>query len=198
MPLGDMIRRSAHRFPNRTALVFRESQQTYFEFNRRVNRLAHALLGLGLRKGDRVALLSHNEPAFFEVYFACAKSGVIFIPINNLLRKAELLQILNYVEPRCLFFDPEFKEVIGALRSELRSIEVSVCLRGEGTGPPRPPMRVLIVTVAALKSRRSRITDDDVMSIFLTSGTTGLPKGAMRTHRHIYLNALTSTAEIGS
>ena len=195
MPMGDVIRRSAHRFPNKTALVFRESQQTYGELNRRVNRLAHSLLGLGLKKGDRVALLSHNAPAFFEIYFACAKSGGIFVPVNNLLRRSELLQVLNYVEPRYLFFGPEFEEMVGALRSELRGIEVSVCMTEGVSGSLIPCER--LIGGGNPEEPEIRISEDDIMSIFLTSGTTGLPKGAMRTHRHVHINALTGAAEVG-
>jgi acyl-CoA synthetase (AMP-forming)/AMP-acid ligase II len=65
MPMGDMIRRSAHRFPEKTALVFRGSQVSYGELNRRVNSLAHSLLEVGIKKGDRVAVLTHNAPEFY-------------------------------------------------------------------------------------------------------------------------------------
>ena len=195
MPMGDLIRRSAHRFPNKTALVFGESRLTYRELNRRVNSLANSLLRLNLKKGDRVALLSHNHPAYFEVYFACAKSGGIFVPINNLLRRAELLQILNYVEPRYLIFGPEFEETLGSMRSELKSVETWVCLKEEAAAPVLPYAGLM--EKGGSEEPEVSITDDDIMSIILTSGTTGLPKGAMRTHRHIYINALTGASEVG-
>jgi acyl-CoA synthetase (AMP-forming)/AMP-acid ligase II len=195
MPMGDVIRRSAHRFPNKTALVFRESSLTYGELNRRVNSLANSLLQMGLRKGDRVVLLSHNHPAYFEVYFACAKSGGVFVPVNNLLRRAELLQILNYIEPRFLFFGPDFEETLGPIRSELKSVERWVCLKEEAAAPLLPYAR--LVEKGSSEEPEVSVMDDDIMSIVLTSGTTGLPKGAMRTHRHIYINALTGAAEVG-
>jgi long-chain acyl-CoA synthetase len=195
MPVGDMIRRSAHRSPDKTALVFRESQITYRQLNRRVNSLAHALLGLGLKKGERVVLLSHNSPAYYEVYFACAKTGGIFVPVNNLLKRSELLQILNYIEPRYLFFGAEFLDRAEGLRGELTDTEVFVCI-GDGTTLSSIPYEDMI-SRGAPDEPAVKITDDDVISIFLTSGTTGLPKGALRTHKHIYLNALTCAAEVG-
>jgi len=193
--MGDVIRRSAHRFPDKAALVFREAEITYGELNRRVNRLARFLLKAGLKKGERVALLSHNGPVYFELYFACAKCGGIFVPVNNLLKQAELLQILNYVEPRFLFLAPEFEEKIEALRGDLDKTEVFVSLSQEPSGVFRPYESCL--GEGSPEEPAVTVTDDDVMSIFLTSGTTGRPKGAMRTHRHIYVNALTGAAEVG-
>ena len=195
MPMGDVIRRSAHRFPNRTALVFGETSWTYKELNRRVNGLANSLLQLGLKKGDRVALLAHNSTVYFEVYFACAKSGGIFVPINNLLRRAELLQILNYIGPRYIVFGPEFEEVLGSIRGELKSVETWVCLK-EGVSAPILSYNRLVKEGNG-EEPGVAIADDDIMSIVLTSGTTGLPKGAMRSHRHIYVNGLTGAAEVG-
>ncbi|PKN63351.1 MAG: o-succinylbenzoate--CoA ligase [Deltaproteobacteria bacterium HGW-Deltaproteobacteria-15] len=195
MPMGDVIRRSAHRFPNKTALVFGETSWTYKELNRRVNGLANSFLQLGLKKGDRVALLAHNGPVYFEVYFACAKSGGIFVPINNLLRRAELLQILNYIGPRYIVFGPEFEEVLGSIRGELKSVETWVCLK-EGVSAPILSYDRLVKEGNG-EEPGVAIADDDIMSIVLTSGTTGLPKGAMRSHRHIYVNGLTGAAEVG-
>ncbi|MEW6667103.1 MAG: long-chain-fatty-acid--CoA ligase [Thermodesulfobacteriota bacterium] len=190
-----MIRRSAHRSPNKTALVFREARITYRELNRRVNSLAHALMGLGLKKGERVALISHNGPAYYEVYFACAKTGGIFVPVNNLLKRSELLQILNYIKPRYLVFGPEFLDRVEDVRGELTHTEVFLC-----TGSGETPFSVSyedLISRGSAEEPGVEVTDEDVISIFLTSGTTGLPKGAMRTHKNIYINALTCTAEIG-
>ncbi len=63
--------------------------------------MANGLLEIGVQKGDRVAVLLHNGPEFIEIYFACARSGAIFVPINNLLKEAELARIIEYIKPRC-------------------------------------------------------------------------------------------------
>lgn len=194
MSVGNVLRRSAFNFPDKPALIFGDERLNYAELNRRVNCVANSLLKMGLKKGDRVAVLLHNCPEFIEIYFACAKSGGIFVPINNLLRPKELLQIFDYLKPRFLFFDKDFTEVVLSSDPELRSIEFPVALhresadfrqyhdlvdRGEGTEPN--------VTVS----------DNDIGSIFLTSGTTGRPKGAMRTHRHDLINMMSSALEVG-
>ena len=76
MPVGDMIRRSADKFPEKTALIFKDKRITYRELNERVNALANRLLDMGGEKGDRVAVLLHNCVEYIEAYFACAKSGL--------------------------------------------------------------------------------------------------------------------------
>ena len=92
MSIGNILRRSAANCPNKTALIFQNQRITYAEMNRRVNRVANSFLQMGLEKGDRVAVLSHNCPEFIEIYFACAKTGAIFVPINNLLKQKELME----------------------------------------------------------------------------------------------------------
>ncbi len=87
--------------------------------NQRVNRLSHALLGAGLKKGDRIGVLVHNCHQFIELYFAAAKTGGIFCPYNNHLMPRELKEILNYSTPRFLFLDADFGETIDALAPEL-------------------------------------------------------------------------------
>jgi acyl-CoA synthetase (AMP-forming)/AMP-acid ligase II len=100
MGVGNILRRSAFNFPDKPALVFGSQRTSYTELNRRVNCVANSLLNMGLKKGDRVAVLLHNCPGFIETYFACAKSGGIFVPINNLLKQKELMQIFEYINPR--------------------------------------------------------------------------------------------------
>jgi len=192
--IGNIIRWSASNFPNKTALIFGDRRLTYKEFNLRVNRLSNSLLKMGLKKGDRVAVVLHNCPEFLEIYFALAKIGGIFIPINNLLKERELRQILDYVRPRFLILDPEYEGSVNSIRKDLKFIKFFIGIQGTssqsffqyealiGQGQPGEP--------------DVRVSDDNIMSIFLTSGTTGLPKGAMRTHRHDFINAMTGAIEL--
>jgi long-chain acyl-CoA synthetase len=194
MPMSDIIRRSALRFPEKTALIHGANRLTYRSLNQRVNRLAHSLLKTGFRKGDLVAALLHNCPEFFEIYYASAKIGGIFVPINNLLRPTELRQVLGYLEPRYLFLDPEYREVVTLIREDLKSIEFLAELRGPSASTFKP-YDDLIENGDAAEPGVS-ISDDDIASIFLTSGTTGLPKGAMRTHRHVFNDVLVGAIEL--
>lgn len=194
MGVGNILRRSAFNYANKTALVFENQRIDYCELNRRVNCLANSLLQMGLLKGDRVAVLLHNCPEFFEIYFACAKSGAIFVPINNLFRQEELKKVFQYIEPRFLIFDEEFTGIVQAFLPELKFLEFLIVLRGQSTGCKN--YGELIDGGEGTEPNIS-ITDDDIVNIFLTSGTTGQPKGAMRNHRHDVINMMSSALELG-
>ena len=125
MGVGNILRRSAFNNANKPALVFESRRINYGELNQRVNRLANGLLQMGLLKGDRVAVLLHNGPEFFEVYFACAKAGAIFVPINNLLKQKELVQIFQYIGPRFLIYDDEYAETLQAVLPGLKFLELT-------------------------------------------------------------------------
>ncbi|EFK09590.1 TRAP transporter, DctM-like membrane protein [delta proteobacterium NaphS2] len=194
MPVGDMVRRSAERFPDKTAIIFRGKRIIYGELNRRVNALANRLLDMGGRKGDRVAVVLHNCPEYIEAYFACAKSGLVFVPINNLLKERELTQIIRYIEPRFLLLDSDFETLIETATTEMDFVEFKISL----SDPPHPPFISYekSVNLGDKGEPEAEISKDDVMSIFLTSGTTGLPKGAMRTHHQNFQNAMTCALEM--
>lgn len=194
MPIGNFMRRSADKFPEKTALITQNARMTYRSLNSRVNRLANRLLQAGLKKGDRVAVIFHNCSEFIEVYFACAKSGGVFVPINNLLKERELRQILEYIQPRFLIIDPEFEGVTKSLAVGMPFLESLYVLR-EDPEPPFSPYEGLIKGGVAHEPEVT-VTDDDIMSIFLTSGTTGLPKGAVRSHRQDVMNAMTGAIEM--
>ncbi|MBU4604918.1 MAG: AMP-binding protein, partial [Proteobacteria bacterium] len=90
MLMGRALARSAQRHPDKTAVIFEDCSWTYREFNARVNRLAHALSGLGLGKGDKLAVLALNGPEYLEIYHATAKLGVWMVPINHRLKAPEM------------------------------------------------------------------------------------------------------------
>jgi len=193
MPVGDILRRNAFNYGNKTALIFEDQRITYAELNRTVNRAAHQLLKMGLQKGDRLAVLLHNNVEFIELYFACAKSGLVFVPLNNLLKARELIQILEYIKPRGLVFAPDFLELVQPILGGLACIQSPICLT-EQKG---------FLSYHAVKDAGSDeepetvLNDEDLVSIFLTSGTTGRPKGVMRTHRHDWINMMSCALEMG-
>jgi long-chain acyl-CoA synthetase len=194
MSVGNILRRSAFNFPDKHALVFGSQRTSYAELNRRVNCISNSLLKMGLQKGDRVAVLLHNCPEFIEMYFACAKCGGIFVPINNLLKKRELMQIFGYIKPRFLIFDQDFSEIVQSSAPEMKSIAFPVALHGE---PQVFRQYGDLVSQGDSAEPNEYISDDDLASIFLTSGTTGRPKGAMRTHRHDFINMMSCAIELG-
>lgn len=194
MCVGNVLRRSAFNFPDKTALVFGNQRISYAELNRRVNCVANSLVNMGLKRGDRVAVLLHNCPEFIETYFASAKSGGIFVPINNLLKQKELMQIFEYIKPRFLIFDADFTEIVRPSLATLKFIEFPIALR---EGAPDLRQYSELVNGGGDAEPKTGVSDDDLSAIFLTSGTTGRPKGAVRTHRHDLLNMMSCAIELG-
>ena len=194
MSVGGILRRNAFNFGDKTALVFEGRRVSYGELNQTVNRAANHLLHMGLQKGDRLAVLLHNSVEFIELYFACAKSGLVFVPLNNLLKAREVVQILEYIRPRALVFDHDFTELIQSILPGLGFIQFAVCLGEESA---EFPSYHTLTQGGSDKEPQIALSDDDLISIFLTSGTTGRPKGVMRTHRHDWVNMMSCALEMG-
>mgnify|MGYP006282226779 CR=1 FL=1 len=194
MSVGGILRRNAFNFGDKTALVFEGRRVSYGELNQTVNRAANHLLHMGLQKGDRLAVLLHNSVEFIELYFACAKSGLVFVPLNNLLKAREVVQILEYIRPRALVFDHDFTELIQSVLPGLGFIQFAVCLGEESA---EFPSYHTLTQGGSDKEPQIALSDDDLISIFLTSGTTGRPKGVMRTHRHDWVNMMSCALEMG-
>ena len=95
MVIGDVVKRNAKRYPDKTATVFEDNKYTFKEFNSRVNSLANALSDMGVQKGNRVAVLSDNCHQYIELYCAAPKGGMILVPLNCTLSKQELTYIIN-------------------------------------------------------------------------------------------------------
>jgi long-chain acyl-CoA synthetase len=195
MTIGDLLVRSANKFPDKTAVVSDGSvSMTFRAFNERVNRLAQRLCDFGLVKGDRIGVLVHNGHQFLELYFAAAKTGAVFCPYNNHLKQYEMKDILHYSLPKFLFVDQDFAGMIRGLAPELSSVDKYVCLQ-KPDGDFFEDYEAL-VSQGRNEEPSCKVLDDDVLSIFFTAGTTGKPKGAMRTHRHLMSDAVASVIEL--
>ena len=195
MTMGEVLRRTAARMPDKTALVMDEKSLTYAQLNNRVNRLAHALLGLGLEPGDRVAVLTHNCIEYYEIYLALCKARGVLVPFNNLLRQRELARDMAYIRPRFIVFQAEFGPIVGQLMAQGSWLEKAVSIGDGGLAGALDYEELM--GGQSQEEPAVAVQEDDLMSIFLTSGTTGRPKGAMRTHRHNCLNALAAAVELG-
>ncbi len=194
MVVGDMLVRSAAKFPEKIAVVSESVAMNYRTLNERVNRLGNALISRGLKKGDRIGVLVHNGRQFVEIYFAVAKAGGIFCPYNNHLTERELNDIINYSSPKFLFLDADFEDRIHAIKDHLKFLKFSICLQK----PRWPSVEDYegFLSEGEKKEPGTSILDNDRMSMFFTAGTTGRPKGAMHTHRHVVSNATAGVIEL--
>lgn len=159
-------------------------RRSYAAFHERIGRLATGLRAdFGVAKGDRVCALAHNHTDLFELQFACARLGAIFVPMNWRLTVPELRHIAGDAAPAVLLFDPEFAETAEALLAE--GVVPQLLAHGEGT----TAYEALIAGHAPL-AEYAAITHDDVATILYTSGTTGRPKGAQITHGMRFWHAI--------
>ena len=178
--LGYLLKRSAWKFPNKTAIVFEGKRITYDELDQRVNRLANALLKLGIKKGDKIASMMFNSSDLIEVYFAAAKIGAINVPINYRLVGEEVNYIIDHSDSSTLVYDKDLRNVIEPLLESKRLNSISV-----GQKHYFDSINYEELIRASVDSEPDISVDEkDLRFIMYTSGTTGFPKGAMFTHRN--------------
>lgn len=191
--LGDLARRNAAVHPDKIAfsgaLGQVSSRVSFGAVNARMNRLNAALRGLGLAKGDRVAVLARNRSEYFEV-LGVAKRGLIAVPLNWRLSPRELGRIIADCRPAAIVVEPPFAPTVDGLRGEI----------GEGTrfvafdAAPDGWLSYEALLGAADAGEPDTdggadVSPDDVACLMYSSGTTGAPKGAMLAHRGVVANA---------
>lgn len=182
MNLSMLLTKTANLFPDKEAFIHGEQKFTYAQFNGRTNRLANALQRLGIQPGENVAILQYNYPETYESLFACFKCGLGAVPINFRLHPKEFAFIIDHSEAKAVILSPEFNESIMTVRDSMPSVRHLITLDGADGE--------LLDYAALLKEASEEFIDADVSPdnlawLFYTSGTTGMPKGAMLTHRNL-------------
>jgi acyl-CoA synthetase (AMP-forming)/AMP-acid ligase II len=199
--VGDSLTRTADRHPNGVALVDGERRLTYAEFNSWVNRTANALTGLGYHRGDALALASGNSAEFLAVYYACAKLGVVCVPINLGWRADEVSYVLGHSSSRGLVVETQLVDVMAGAVAERSAVVDVIVAPGTGGAVPdtvggRPSMAFAALTEGVSDAEPECFVDDrDPITYLYTSGTTSFPKGVVGNHTAIYLESMTMALE---
>jgi len=191
------LERSADVFREKTAVAYRGTSYTYPELRKRVRRLASALAGVGVEKGDRVAVICPNIPPMLEAHYGIPLAGATMVPINTRLSSDEIGYILNHSGAKVLLVDTELSSAIERCRGQLETVKTIVSIVDRELGADAPPKSLdgpeYEAFLAAGREDPIKIPVEDeyeTISINYTSGTTGRPKGVMIHHRGAYLNAL--------
>ncbi|MGW3496500.1 acyl-CoA synthetase [Streptomyces sp. NPDC001020] len=176
-----MLRRSARRTPERVAVRYGDRSWTYAELDDAVSRAARALREAGLAPGDRVGAFGHNSDAYLIGFLACARAGLVHVPVNQNLTGDDLSYIVDQSGCALVLADPDLAGNLaeGVPVLPLRDAADSLLAR--------------LATTEAYDGAEPR--GEDLVQLLYTSGTTALPKGAMMTHRalvHEYLSAITA------
>jgi fatty-acyl-CoA synthase len=177
---------------NGATIALRQGERalSYATLADEVERLARALAEIGVGYGDRVAHLGPNDIATFEVFFAAGRLGAIFVPLNTRLTAAEVTFLLEDSHPRVLFYGPELAELVAALDPAAHGVTAVIPIAGFGPGT----LTALIEGAGHLPPVRSEVALSDDAVILYTSGTTGLPKGAVLSHANLTFNTMNQLA----
>jgi fatty-acyl-CoA synthase len=181
LAVGRWMRDRGASTPDRVAIDFLDEPTTYAQLDDRSERLAAALLAAGLRRGDRVASLTGNRPEHVELLFACAKAGLLLVPLNHRLAPAEIAYQLDDAGPSVLLTSAEHDGLAEAAL-DVASVAAPRRLRLD-----RATLDGFVADAAgAGHARDARVEDDDPLLLVYTSGTTGAPKGALLTHANCF------------
>ena len=165
--------------PDRDLIVFEGKRSTFRQTSERVNRLANALSKLGIQKADRIGILQVNCSHYIEAYFATAKLGAIFVPLNFRAKSGELSYMISNAEAKLIFVGNRYLEMVNNMLPELPTVEQCVSLEADNG---KNLYYENLVESSASDELTTEIEDDDLTILIYTAGTTGRPKGVPLKH----------------
>ena len=201
--MGDTLTRSAWRDPSKEAVVDGQLRVTYGELNQRVNRFANALAARGHRRGDALALMSGNSLEFLVTYYACAKLGIVCVPINLSWRREEIAYVLGHAQAKGVVVE---SQLVAPLLTALEDAsEVREVIVAPGTGERRqaPTDGRAWIPFEELSAQGSDaepdafVEDRDPITYLYTSGTTSAPKGVASSHLAVFVESHSAVIDIG-
>ncbi|MEJ2557015.1 MAG: AMP-binding protein [Anaerolineae bacterium] len=204
--LGEVLAETAARVPDKEALVFNNERVTWAEFGRRVDHLAQAFLELGIQRGDRIGVISTTRPEYLYTYLAAARVGAILVGFNILYTPPELTHLANLTRPVAMVVLDRVgdKKVAESLKPLIDSLPFVKHFIVVGQEAPGGAVRFDDLITSdhpgqheALAARRAELDENDGVLIVFTSGSTGLPKGAVLTHKNIIDNIAVETRQFG-
>jgi len=195
--IGEKVRVNAAKYPDRLALKDARRSLTFKEYDERTNRLANGLIGFGLNKGDRIAVLSNNSIEFMEVYVAAAKAGIVVVPLNFRLHPDDIFYIIENSESSVLLVEDRFRETTEHVwkQAEEKGITNIKCILVADKPHKGWELYEDVLESGENTYPSVKIDPEDTWVTLYTSGTTGRPKGAIRSHRSYVAFFLVNEAE---
>lgn len=190
MNIVTMLQNTTGRYGDKTFVIQGERKMTYQELDTISNKIANALIEMGVKKGDRVAIILPNTLEYLAIFFGIVKSGGIAVPLDARYRAEELVSFFNNSTPRVMVSGSPYLEALDPAMSRFTSIEKVIDLSGKFPGR--------YLSYAEIMSRYSgqcpeiALDSSDVTHVAYTSGTTGKPKGVMITHAGMVAEATTA------
>jgi acyl-CoA synthetase (AMP-forming)/AMP-acid ligase II len=181
--IGELFHKAVRHYADRVAVKHDARALTYRELGAQVDRFANALLGLGLVRGDRVALLMWNCPEYVVCDFAVATAGLVKVPLNHLLTRDDVLFRIQDSEAAAVVCDAYFAPMVAELASACPSLKHRICISEGGRPPASFSAFDALVAHGAARPPAVPVSPDDLVGIMYTGGTTGRSKGVMHTHK---------------
>lgn len=189
--VGDIIQRSADVFAKRIAVVDGDRQLTYQQLNTLVDQLGHALLGLGLKHQDVVALASRNSVELLVTYFACARAGLICMPVNLGLRPSEIAFCLRDAQARVMIAETHLRETVqAAISAGPNALQHAFWFGQQGLSPGEDFTAFMLS--GSTTPLEVFVGERDIVQLLYTSGTTADPKGVLTSHLAVTMAGLSN------
>ena len=191
---ADIIYRNAILYPDNEAFVCGSKRISFKYFNERANRLINGLKELKTQKGEVIGILSWNCLEYTEVFGAAMKGGYILAHFNPRLKDQELVHVINDSKARVLFIGPDLVEILKRIHKQLSHTKTIVAF-----GNAREAMMAYgeVLERQSTNEPESKVMEQDPLVIFYTSGTTGVPRGALYTHKQKMENTVMKALDIG-
>ena len=183
MNIGLIFTRHATYRSDHTALIFQNQRITYSQYNESINRLANAMLQMGVQKGTKVATILPNCIELLEIYWAAAKIGAIVVPMSTLLLANALRSLLNDSDANLIISNTAFADILNQIKRDLTKVPADRYILTDATNTDGfHDYHALIAAADSKEPQNDVISGDDPFNIMYSSGTTGLSKGIIHTH----------------
>jgi len=197
LTVADVVAAQARLQPAKIGARDSRRALTFAQWHERASRLANALAGLGLAKGDRVAILAHNAVEWMEIYVGLAAAGFVAVPINFRLVSPEIAYIAQHCEARAFIAQDDLVDRVEPIRAELGIVAGGFIHFGAERAPAGWHSYEALLARASPAAPDLSVAPEDTWALMYTSGTTGRPKGAIRNHAGSALIALVSALDMG-
>lgn len=196
--IPNLLKRAVNYYPEKTAVVDDDVRLTYRQFNGRVNQLSKMLSDLGVKKGDRIAYLAPNTLQMLEGMFGVMQIGAVTVPLNTRLIASDYSYIINHSGAKILMVDADLADLVEPVKHELSHVEHFLLLPSPGRKEKEGWIEYekLLSSYSTETPSIPEMDELDLASLLYTSGTTGLPKGVMHSHRSLYFNVFNTIVHL--
>ncbi len=200
MIISDLLAWSARRWPDKECVVEFDPQTdqrrslTFRQFDRRVNQVANALLSSGIKKGDKVLHLMRNRMEWLESYFGIIRIGALVVPLNFRFTGADITYAAGIVEPSLVFMEDDLAELLSRAHPAMRPVRKYVSVGGNNIDGMENYEG--FIAGHPVTHPDVRVSEEDDLGVYFTSGTTGQPKAILYTHKNLYTVAVSNGLSI--